>query len=185
MMLSVGLELQGKHFQQLTRRKALLLFALAGQMVILPAVGLLITRLLSLPTHVALGILLLAACPVGDIANFYTLLARGNVALSVAVNALSCLLSFATMAVVFEIYGRLSGGIFSFSVPSFALVVRLLLLVAAPILAGMGLRLMRPRLAERAAWGLRIGCVIGVLALCGFVVATQREQLAADWRLRP
>jgi len=39
--------------------------------------------IMALPPHMSAGILLVAACPVGDIANFYNLLARANVALSV------------------------------------------------------------------------------------------------------
>jgi BASS family bile acid:Na+ symporter len=63
----------------------------------------------ALPPDLSAGILLLAACPVGDIANVHTLLARANVALSVTVNTLSILFSAVTMAGIFEVYGYLLG----------------------------------------------------------------------------
>ena len=72
MMGAVGMELEGRHFRAVARRKWTLLLALAAQAVVLPALGFLLTRAMALPPHISAGILLLAACPVGDIANVYT-----------------------------------------------------------------------------------------------------------------
>jgi len=119
---------------------------------------------------------------VGDIANFYTMMARGNVALSVAVNALSCLLSVASMSVVFGVYARIMGAEFVLSVPSFGFVGRLILLVAVPIVLGMGFRVMHAAVAAMVSASLRVLCVGGVLALCMFVIANKYEQLKADWK---
>jgi len=88
-------------------------------MLVSPTISILIVRTIPLPEYLQVGILLVAACPAGDIANFYTLMARGNVALSVAVNAVSWLLSVASMSVVFGVYSRLWGAEFALSVPPF------------------------------------------------------------------
>ena len=76
MMGAVGMELEGRHLRAVMRRKGLLLLALAAQAVVLPALGFGLTRAMALPPDLSAGILLLAACPVGDIANVYTLLNR-------------------------------------------------------------------------------------------------------------
>ena len=182
LMFSVGLELEAHHFKKLARNKGTFFAALIGQMVVLPLIGVLIVRAIPLPEYLQVGILLVAACPVGDIANFYSLLARGNVALSVAVNAVSCLLSVVSMSTIFVVYSRMMGAEFAFSVPPFGFVGRLILLVAIPIVLGMGFRAMRIRAAERVSRSLRILCVGGVLVLCMFVVANRYEQLRADWK---
>jgi activator of HSP90 ATPase len=75
----------------------------------------------------------------------YTLLARANVALSVSVNTLSILLSAETMAVVFELYDHLLGAHFVSAVPTPAHLLRLTLMLALPLLAGMALRRIRIR----------------------------------------
>ena len=75
--------------------------------VLLPLLGIAVAQALDLPQHLSAGIVLVAACPVGDIANFYTLVARGNAALSLVLNTLSCLFCAATMSVVFAAYDRL------------------------------------------------------------------------------
>jgi BASS family bile acid:Na+ symporter len=181
LMFSVGLELKVRHFEELARSKGTFLGALIGQMVVLPAIAVLIVRAIRLPGYLQVGILLVAACPVGDIANFYTLLARGNVALSVAVNAVSCLLSVFSMSLVFGVYSRIMGAEFAMSVPPFSFVGRLILLVAIPIVLGMGCSL-QAGVAGKVSGSLRVLCLGGVLVLCMFVIANRYEQLRADWK---
>jgi BASS family bile acid:Na+ symporter len=182
LMFSVGLELKARHFTELARSKGTFLVALIGQMVVLPAIGVLIVRAIRLPGYLQVGILLVAACPVGDIANFYTLLARGNVALSVAVNAVSCLLSVFSMSLVFGVYSGTMGAEFALSVPPFSFVGRLILLVAIPIVLGMGLRSLQAGVAAKVSGSLRVLCLGGVLVLCVYVIANRYEQLRADWK---
>ena len=66
------MELEGRHFRAVARRKRTLLLTLAAHAVVLPALGFGLTCVVALPPHISVGILLLAACPVGDIANVYT-----------------------------------------------------------------------------------------------------------------
>ena len=129
LMVTVGLKLEARDFREIARRKGVLLGTLLLPAILLPVLGFALARGLALPPHLTAGLLLLAACPVGDIANFYTLRARGNVALSVTVNTLSCLLSVATMAFAFALYPRLLGEYFAFVLPTTALVLRLTLMV--------------------------------------------------------
>ena len=149
MMVAVGMGLEARHFAEVARRKRIAAAALIGQMVPLPVIGWCIAHVVALPPHLSAGILLMAACPVGDIANFYTALARANTALSVAVNTLSCLLAAVTMAIVFELYARLSGERFMFAAPPLERVARVVLLTAVPVAAGMVLRRLIPRVVAR------------------------------------
>jgi BASS family bile acid:Na+ symporter len=182
MMGAVGMELEGRHFRDVARRKGTLVLTVAVQAVVLPALGFLLIRVMALPAHISAGILLLAACPVGDIANFYTLLARANLALSVTANALSILLSVATMAVVFEAYDLVLGERFVFAVPTPTLILRLTLMVVLPVLAGMGLRHLTPGFVARHARPFRGAVLIGIACLLVYVMLDQRERLAADWQ---
>ena len=182
LMMTVGMALEPRHFQDLVRRKGTLVLTLAGQIVLLPVIGVAVTRGLGLPPHLVAGILLLAACPVGDIVNFYTLLARGNLPLSVTVNALSCLLSAVTMATVFAVYQKLLGGAFVFAVPAPALIARLMLMIVLPLLTGMIVRRFQPSFVERHGAALRGVCVAGIAFLLAYVLLTRREQLATEWQ---
>jgi bile acid:Na+ symporter, BASS family len=183
MMFSVGLELEASQFKDLAHDKAAFLGALVGQMVVLPAIGIFVVRAIPLPESLQMGILLLAACPVGDVANFYALIARGDPALSVVVNSASSLLSCFTMPVVFGIYSKAMGADFPFSVPALTLVGRLIVLVVIPIAGGMGLRAFRTSLADKFSQQLRIACVAGILVLCSIMIASRHEQLRLNWKV--
>jgi bile acid:Na+ symporter, BASS family len=183
MMLAVGMDLKVRHFREMARGKRKLILMLASQAVLLPMLGLALTRMMALPPHLSAGILLLAACPVGDIANFYTLLARTNVALSVTLNTLSCLLSVITMAAIFPVYDYLLGGRFAFAVPTPELTLRLTLIVVLPVLTGMAARRFIPEFVARSAKAVRDVSLAGIVLLLVFVMITQRDRLAADWQL--
>jgi len=182
MMGAVGMELEERHLRAVMRRKGMLLLTLAAQAVVLPALGFGLTRALNLPSDLSAGILLLAACPVGDIANVYTLLARANVALSLAVNGLSVLLAAGTMALVFEAYDHLLGAPFAFAVPTPTLIMRSLLMLVPPVLAGLGLRRLAPGFADRHTKAVRGASVAGVAFLVVYVMVTQRARVATEWQ---
>jgi BASS family bile acid:Na+ symporter len=182
MMAAVGMELEGRHFRAVARRKGALVLTLVAQAVVLPALGFGLIRAMALPPDLSAGILLLAACPVGDIANVYTLLARANVALSVTVNTLSILFSVVTMAGIFEAYGHLLGEHFVFAVPTPTLLVRLLLMLVLPVLAGSSLRRFAPGFAETHAKSVHGASIAGIAFLLVYVMVTQRTRLAAEWQ---
>src|ERR1043166_6663599 len=144
LMLTVGMDLQARHFHEVMRCKATVGWLLAAQVILLPLLGIVVAHTLSLPPHLFAGILRVAACPVGDIANFYTLVARGNTALSLTLNTLSCLLCAATMALIFAIYDRMLAEHFVLAVPTPRLVTRLVLMLLLPIVTGMIVRFWWP-----------------------------------------
>jgi bile acid:Na+ symporter, BASS family len=183
LMVTVGIELTMRDFREVVRRKRVLFGTLFLPVIILPLIALALTRALSLPPHVTAGVLLLAACPVGDLANVYTLLARGNLALSVTANTLSCLFSAATMAVAFAAYDQLLGGQLALALPTAGLVLRLTLMVALPVLAGMGLRRWRPAWVAAHRSLLRTFCLVGIVFLVVYVLMTRWTQVAAEWHL--
>jgi BASS family bile acid:Na+ symporter len=180
MMVAVGLELEWRDFREVTHRTGTLVGTLLLPVVLLPALGFAIARVLALPSHVRAGILLLAACPVGDIANLYTLLARGNLVLSVAANTLSCLLSVATMPVVFALYDRLLGE--HFAVPAPALILRLTAMIAVPVASGMAVRRWKPTWAVRYRTTVHNLCLAGIAFLVVYVLVNRWAQVAAEWR---
>ena len=83
-MLAVGLELDTHRIPDIVRRKLPLPGLLLGQILLLPAIAVLIVRAVPMPDSTKFVVLMLAACPTGNIANFFTLLARGDLALSVS-----------------------------------------------------------------------------------------------------
>src|SRR5271167_1364318 len=181
-MFAVGLELEAQQIPDIVRRKLPLPGLLIGQMVLLPALAICLVRIVPMPESTRFVVLMLAACPTGNIANFFTLLARGDLALSVLASATSCLLAPVMMPVTFAIYRLLLGTGFPFMVPAGALLIRIFALTWAPIFLGLALRSIRSRGMARFSMGLRHACATGTVALCVFICVTRASQLTIGWK---
>jgi len=178
--LAVGLEVDGKAIHQAIRYRARILLLWVLQVLVPPVIALLIVRALNLPLHVQAGLLLLAACPVGDIANAYTLLARGPVAFSLTVNALSCLTAPLTMALTFSLYAHLLGEAYAFAIPAPALVLRVFFLAVLPVCTGAAWRALHPPSVQRVRPWIRWICIGCIAVLIVYVLTSQWEQVIAE-----
>ena len=92
-MTVVGMNLRYEDFVHVRRYPVRVPLIVIGQWVALTVVAGLIGRILHAPLPVAAGMLLVAAAPVATLSNYYTQLARGNLALAVAVTAVSNVLA--------------------------------------------------------------------------------------------
>ncbi|NJL15582.1 MAG: bile acid:sodium symporter family protein [Microscillaceae bacterium] len=83
-MFGVALDLQWKQFEEIFRRPRSFGLGLLSQLLVLPLLTLALVYGLRPYPSLALGMVLVAVCPGGNVSNFFTHLARGNVALSVS-----------------------------------------------------------------------------------------------------
>ncbi|KAI6701734.1 hypothetical protein NL676_016058 [Syzygium grande] len=91
-MLAMGLTLELKDlFSLFLRRPLAILFGCVAQYTIMPALGTLIGRLLRLPPSLSVGLILLACCPGGTASNVVTLIAQGDVPLSIVMTVCTTL----------------------------------------------------------------------------------------------
>ncbi|WP_109311944.1 bile acid:sodium symporter family protein [Ruegeria sp. AU67] len=86
-MFSIALDLRMDDFRRILRGPKPLLIGLASQFLVLPAITFLMLLVVNPLPSVAMGLILVAACPGGNISNFMTHRAGGNVALSVSMTA--------------------------------------------------------------------------------------------------
>lgn len=88
-MFGVALDLKGRDFVRIFRTPLAPLIGLVAQFLLLPAATYVLTWALWPEPSIALGMILVAACPGGNVSNFLTHFARGNTALSVTMTACS------------------------------------------------------------------------------------------------
>ena len=88
-MFSIAIDLTPSDFKRLAKAPKPLLTGLASQFVVLPVLTFLLVILAQPQPSIALGLILVAACPGGNISNFITHRAGGNSALSVSMTAFS------------------------------------------------------------------------------------------------
>ncbi|EQA45357.1 sodium Bile acid symporter family protein [Leptospira broomii serovar Hurstbridge str. 5399] len=105
-MYGVSLELTLADFSNLKRHPKAAIVGLFSQLVLLPAVTLGLLFLIRPHPGIALGMLLVAACPGGNMSNFITLLARGNVPLSISLTATTTLFAWFFTPFNFFFWGK-------------------------------------------------------------------------------
>ena len=89
MMFGVALDIKLDDFIRIAKSPKAPLIGLVAQFLLLPALTYLLTRGLNLVPSIALGMILVAACPGGNLSNLMTHLAGGNTAVSVSMTAIS------------------------------------------------------------------------------------------------
>lgn len=159
-MFGVALSLRVDDFRQVAAKPRAPLVALASQFFLLPACTWALTQLLSLPATVSLGMILVAACPGGNMSNFFTHLVRGNTALSVAVTSVGTLAAIIMTPLNVSFWGGLSPQtaaiLTTLHVDPLEMVQTVVLLIGVPLAAGMGLRRIWPSGADRLARPFKI-----------------------------
>ncbi|MCE1199043.1 MAG: bile acid:sodium symporter family protein [Marinilabiliales bacterium] len=90
-MFGVALDIKLEHFTGLIKKPKPAITGFVSQTFLLPAFTFLLVLLINPTPTVALGMIMVAACPGGNISNFISSMAKGNVALAVSLTAISTL----------------------------------------------------------------------------------------------
>jgi BASS family bile acid:Na+ symporter len=150
MMLAMGMTLGPGDFRRILVQPAAFALGTVGQLLLLPAVAFALAWVFGLEGPMAIGLVLIAACPGGTTSNAVSYLARGDVALSISLTAVSSSVAFLTVPFVLglALAGFASEGA-ELSLPFAESAVRLGLTTALPVALGMIVRGFWPRVAER------------------------------------
>ncbi len=108
-LFSIGIGLSIADFRQVIARPRAFIITLACQVVLLPALAILIARVFGLSDVAAFGLLLLAVCPGGVTSNLFTRLAGGFTALSVSLTAVNSMLAVVSIPAVLYVGLELLG----------------------------------------------------------------------------
>ncbi|MDX2303841.1 MAG: bile acid:sodium symporter family protein [Microscillaceae bacterium] len=91
-MFGVALDLKLRDFKEILYHPKIVGVGLFSQLILLPALTLLLVFIFKPQTSLALGMILVAACPGGNVSNFLSQLSKANIALSVCLTSISTLL---------------------------------------------------------------------------------------------
>jgi len=99
-MFTLGLGLTTKDFVKVVREPKAFGVGVLNQMVILPAVAIVIVILIGLEKELAVGFMILACCPGGVTSNMITKLAKGDTALSISYTAVMSIVTVITLPII-------------------------------------------------------------------------------------
>jgi bile acid:Na+ symporter, BASS family len=182
MMLVMGLSLRPVHFIAVAREPKLILLGLALQLLLLPALALMLVMMLSLPATLAIGLIILAACPGGATSNIISHLSGGDASLSVTLTALITLLAPLTLPLwVNTQLHWLSLDQLELYLPWLPTLMPLLLVTVVPLLLGMVLAARYPQPVLRALpWFNRLSLLLFIILVIAMAVANS-ERLPQLW----
>lgn len=174
-MFGMGMSLTPADFKRVILSPKAKLVGLFCQLIGLPLLAFGIALALRLPGDLAVGLMLIAACPGGPTSNIITHLSRGDTALSVSLTAASSLVTVFSIPIVVGTSIRyFLGDTATLVLPFWKTVLQLVVVTILPVLLGMWANAARPVLC-RSLESIFQKISLGFLVLV-IVIAVAREQ---------
>lgn len=171
-MFGMGLTLKPGDFVLVVKRPLPVVVGVVAQFVIMPLAALLVVWVLGLPSAIAAGVVLVGCAPGGTASNVVSYLARGDLALSVAMTSVSTLLA-PLLTPLLTLW--LAGQYMPLDAGSMA--VSIVQVVLVPVIAGLLFRFLLPRLIEKILPALPWISVVAIAAVVAIVVSGNRDNL--------
>ncbi|RLB92539.1 MAG: bile acid:sodium symporter family protein [Deltaproteobacteria bacterium] len=179
MMLGVSLELSFEDFKRIITSPKAPAIGLVAQFILLPAFTFILVMILKPHPSIALGMMLVAACPGGNLSNIITYLSKGNCAVSISMTAVSTVAAIVMTPFNISFWGQMN--------PSTAPILKqvhlnptdvfmtVFIILGIPLILGMTIGKYYPRLALKVRKPFKIfSLVFFMIIVCG--------ALAANWQ---
>ena len=171
-MFGMGLTLKPQDFRVILQRPKDVLLGCLAQFTVMPLVAWLLTLVFALPDQLALGVILVGCCPGGTASNVITYLAKGDLALSVGMTAMSTLLA----PLLTPLLVWLMAGTFV-NVDTVGMLLSIVYVVIAPIVAGFVVQHFFPRFTERSVAYLPAFSTLMIATVVALVISHTADQL--------
>jgi len=180
MMFGVALDLKLSDFKRIVISPKAPGIGLIAQFVFLPALTFVLTLILRPQPSVALGMILVAACPGGNLSNIITYLAKGNCAISITMTAVSTAAAIVMTPLNLSLWGSLNPETAEIlrrvSLSPMDVFTTIFLILGIPLTLGLILSRVFPSLADRVRKPFKIFSLI-------FFVVIVLGALAANWHI--
>lgn len=180
-MFGMGLSLTKNDFLRLWKIPKAVIAGLLGQLIIMPLIAYGVAVYFELSASLAIGLMILAACPGGTMSNVFSLLARANLALSVTLTAITTVVCvFSTPFIIqFSInhFGQQTNTDFSLAGTTLGLFFVTLL----PVLIGIIIREKYPSAAKRKEPFFRKFSGIFIMIMIVAILIQERDILVSSF----
>ena len=176
MMLGVAIDLKLEDFKRILASPKAPAIGLFAQFLLLPAFTFGLTMLLRPHPSIALGMILVAACPGGNLSNLMTYLAKGNCAVSISMTAVSTMAAIVMTPLNLSIWGNLNPDtaqiLQKVSLGPMDVFTTVFIILGIPLILGMTLSRIFPNLADRVRKPFKIfALVFFILIVLGALAA--------------
>ncbi len=180
MMFGVALDLKLEDFKRIIISPKAPGIGLIAQFVLLPAFTFLLILVLRPQPSIALGMILVAACPGGNLSNIMTYLAKGNVAVSISMTAVSTAAAILMTPFNLALWGGLNPDTAEIlrrvSLNPMDVFTTIFIILGIPLVLGLTLSRVFPHLADKVRKPFKIfSLIFFIVIVCG--------ALAANWSI--
>lgn len=185
-MFSVALSINIRDFKEVYHNPKGVFTGLVSQYLLFPFLTFLMVLWIRPEMGLGLGMILIAACPGGNISNFFSLQAGGNVALSVSLTVMATLLAPVMTPFNFEFWASrisyLQPLFTTFSINYYELAITVMLIMVIPLFAGMIVSSRFTALAKRINRPLQVLSVLILLAFIAVAFIGNMQVFVSYWK---
>lgn len=176
-MYGVGLDLRPSDFSRIGWQPRGVIAGSIAQVLLVPVLGLMVAFTAPLSPPLAVGVVIIAACPGGAVSNLISYLSRADVALSVSLTAVSSIITVFTIPVIvnFAMNHRMPGA--AAQLPMIWTSLQLAAITLLPVAAGMTTRALRPEFARRSEKAVRRSSIVFLMLVIVVAVAGNVDEL--------
>lgn len=177
-MIGMGLSLTVKDFLRVVKFPKAVFVGLLNQIILLPLIAFGLTQLFEVSSDIAIGVMILSACPGGPTSNLVTHLAKGDTALSVTLTAVNSIVTIITIPIIVNFavdYYAVEGE--TIITPLKEIIGALLIIIVIPLSIGMLVKVKRPLLAEKLDKPVRIASVAIIVIVILGIAINEKDQL--------
>ena len=172
MMLGVAIELKFDDFRRVFKSPKAPLIGLAAQFFLLPAFTFLLVLIIKPHPSIALGMMLVAACPGGNVSNLMTYLSNGNSALSISMTAISTTAAIVMTPFNISFWGSMNPETASIlkqvSLNPVDVFITVFFILGIPLIVGMSVGHYMPNFAKKVRKPFKIfSLIFFIIILCG------------------
>lgn len=179
MMLGVALDLKLDDFKRIFVKPKAPAVGLFAQFILLPAFTFLLVLIINPAPSIALGMILVAACPGGNLSNIITYLAKGNTAVSISMTAVSTIFAIVMTPLNLAIWGGLNPEtdaiLRKVSLSPFDVFFTIFIILGIPMALGMTLSRLFPGIADKVRRPFKIFSLV-------FFIIIVAGALLANWK---
>jgi BASS family bile acid:Na+ symporter len=176
-MLGLGLSLTTNDFTRVVKYPRAMIVGLFCQMILLPIVCFLVAKSFGLPSALAVGLMLLSASPGGAVANLYSHLSNGDVALNVTLTAVNSVLSLFTLPLIVNLSLKYFMNDGQYIPIQFFEVVKVFSIVLVPVIVGMIINQNFPSVSKKLEKPVKIASAFILALVIIAVVSKEKENM--------
>jgi len=177
-MFGMGLSLKIENFVQIFKYPKAMVVGLLNQIVLLPLIALGLAHFLELDPAIAIGLMILAACPGGPTSNLITHLAKGDTELSVSLTTANSFITIFTIPFVVDFglnYFSTSEAVVTLD--KLKTIIQIFVIVVIPVALGLWVKSSKPNFAQKMDKPVRIASGIVLFAVILGLVLQKKSDL--------